>query len=129
MKNGFGYRDETRPSFVVALLVVLSMAACFYGCATTATPARKAYTTLSDVDAAAKATMGVFNTQYQAGQRTEDQRTQVLAAYAKYQKAALLALTVAQDVTQSANALKIANDAIAPLLDLIASFTPKGATP
>jgi hypothetical protein len=110
-----------------ALLVVLL--AISAGCASTATPARKAYTTLSDVDAAAKATMGVFNTQYQAGQRTEDQRTQVLAAYAKYQKAALLAATVAQDVTQSASALKIANDAIAPLLDLIASFVPKGATP
>lgn len=112
------------PLALVVVLLALSA-----GCASTATPARKAYTTLSDVDAAAKATMGVFNTQYQAGQRTEGQRTQVLAAYAKYQKAALLAMTVAQDVTQSANALKIANDAIAPLLDLIASFTPKGATP
>ena|ERR1035437_326639 len=104
-------------------LVVLIALALSAGCAHLATPARKAYTTLSDVDAAAKATMGVFNTQYQAGQRTEDQRTQVLAAYAKYQKAALLALTVAQDVTQSANALKIANDAVNPLLDLIGSFT------
>jgi hypothetical protein len=128
MKNSFGYRDDHRPSFVLAFVGALAIALAL-GCATGSTPARKAYTTLSDVDAAAKATMGVFNTQYQAGQRTEAQRTQVLAAYAKYQKAALLALTVAQDVTQSASALKIANDAVAPLLDLIASFVPAKGTP
>lgn len=115
----------------LGIAVILALCLPFMlSCATNATPKRAAYTTISDVDAGVKAAMGAFNDRYQAGLQTEGQRTQVLAAYVIYQKAAHVAVSVGQDLGQPANGLQIANDAAGPLLNLIASFLPsKGATP
>jgi hypothetical protein len=110
-------------ALALALVLVAPVAViATTGCATGATVQRKAFVTLSDVAEGARTGMLAFNSRYQAGLQTEAQRVQVLAAYAKYQKSMLLAESVAKDITQNANALQIANDAVAPLLDLIASL-------
>ena len=111
-----------RPGFVLALLVAVAVA-CM-GCATGATPARKAFVSISDADAAVKAAMGAFNDRYQAGLQTEADRTKVLTGYAVYQTTANAAVTLAKDVTQQANALTVATDAANAVLALIAQLIP-----
>jgi hypothetical protein len=94
------------------------------GCATTATPARKSFTAISDAAAAVTTAMQVFNSQYQAGKATELQRTQVLKTYAIYQQSALAAVDAERN-GRSVDALLMVNNAALPLLDLLASFGGK----
>jgi hypothetical protein len=110
----------------VSLLVVLFTLAAIVGCAGMS-PQRVAYNTLDDVAVAVNQGMQAFNERYQAGLQTEAQRTQVLAAYATYQKGMAVAISVSKDATQKQNAVTIATDAAAPLLELIAQLTPKKA--
>lgn len=95
------------------------------GCATNATAQHKAFTSIDDVAQGVKAAMLSFNALYQAGSFTETDRQRVLDAYAVYQKAAMLAVSVGKDLAQDANALKIASDAAWPLLDLISTLKAK----
>lgn len=110
----------------VGIAVILALALTYAaGCASTATPARKQFTAISDAAEAVKTAMQVFNTQYQAGKATEQQRTQVLKTYAIYQKAALDGVAAVR-AGKPVDGLAMVNNAALPLLDLIASF---GATP
>jgi hypothetical protein len=94
------------------------------GCASTATPARKQFTAISDAAAAVTTAMQVFNSQYQAGKATELQRTQVLKTYAIYQQSALAAVDAERN-GRPVDALLMVNNAALPLLDLLASFGGK----
>jgi hypothetical protein len=105
----------------VILAVTLAYSA---GCATNATPARKQFTTISDAAEAVKTAMLVFNSQYQAGKATEQQRTQVLKTYAIYQTAALDGAAAAR-AGKPVDGLAMVNNAALPLLDLLASFGVK----
>jgi hypothetical protein len=110
----------------VAVLLAVTLAYA-NGCKTTATPARKAYTTISDAVSGAQAAMGAFNDRYQAGLATEAQRTKALGYYADFQAVARTAVTLSQDVTQQANALQIASDAANNLLALLAQLLPSSS--
>jgi rhamnose utilization protein RhaD (predicted bifunctional aldolase and dehydrogenase) len=112
----------------VAVLLAVSLAYA-NGCSSTATPARKAYTTISDAVSAAQQAMLAFNAQYQAGLATEAQRTKALGYYADFQATARTAVTLSKDVTQQANALQIASDAASNLLALLAQLLPASAVP
>ena len=118
-------------SLVAALVLGLSLGGAIgvplvtTGCASTATPARRQFTAISDAAEAVRTAMLVFNSQYQSGKATELQRTQVLKTYAIYQKAALDGVA-AERAGNPVDGLKMVNDAALPLLDLLASF---GGTP
>ncbi len=112
----------------IAVLLAVSLANA-NGCKSTATPARKAYTTISDAVSGAQAAMGAFNSQYQLGLATEAQRTKALGYYADFQAVARTAVTLSQDVTQQANALQIASDAANNLLALLAQLLPASPVP
>ena len=112
----------------VAVLLAVTLAYA-NGCKTTATPARKAYTTISDAVSGAQAAMGAFNDRYQSGLQTEADRTKALAYYADFQALARTAVTLSKDVTQQANALQIASDAAGNLLALLAQLLPASAVP
>ena len=114
------------PLALVALVFGLSLGGATFtsGCASGATPARKAYTTIDDAVTAVQAAMSAFNSRYQSGLQTEADRTKVLGYYADFQTTAALASKLAQDVTQQANALQIASDAAAKILQLIGQLVP-----
>ena len=107
----------------LALVVILALLSA--GCASTATPARKSFTTMSDAAEAVKTGMQIFNQRYQAGLESETHREQVLATYAIYQKAALQAVADMK-AGRSVDALKLINEAALPLLNLLGMF---GGTP
>ena len=116
-------------SLLLALLIVgLSLGGAM-GCATGATPARKGYTTISDVTAAATAVMKAFNERYQAGLQTEADRTKVLAGWAEFQSLMHAAEAVAKDPNRTADPLALANDAIANLVFLINSLKTNAEMP
>lgn len=106
----------------IALLVVV---ASLVGCATTATPQRKAYTSIDDTVAAAKAAMQVFNERYQNGLQTEEDRTKVLAAWASFQSTIRFAETLAKDPNRTSDPVAVATDAVGQLLNLIATLKGK----
>ena len=112
----------------IAVLLAVSLAYA-NGCKSTATPARKAYTTISDAVSAAQQAMLAFNDRYQSGLATEAQRTKALGYYADFQAVARTAVTLSKDVTQQANALQIASDAASNLLALLAQLLPTAAAP
>jgi rhamnose utilization protein RhaD (predicted bifunctional aldolase and dehydrogenase) len=112
----------------IAVLLAVSLAYA-NGCKSTATPARKAYTTISDAVSAAQQAMLTFNDRYQSGLATEAQRTKALGYYADFQAVARTAVTLSKDVTQQANALQIASDAASNLLALLAQLLPTAAAP
>jgi hypothetical protein len=107
---------------VLALLVVL------VGCATTATPQRKAYATISDAVAGATAAMGVFNDRYQQGLQTEADRTKVLAGWKEFQSLVHAAEAIAKDPNRTSDPVALVSDGVANLVALIASLkTPSAA--
>jgi len=112
----------------IAVLLAVSLAYA-NACSSTATPARKAYTTIDDAVTAAQQAMKGFNDQYQNGLATEAQRTKALAYYADFQATARMAVTLSKDVTQQASALQIASDAAANLLALLAQLLPPAPAP
>ena len=110
--------------FLALLIVGLSLGGAI-GCASGATPARKGYTTISDVTAAATAAMKVFNDRYQNGLQTEADRTKVLAGWAEFQSLMHAAEAVAKDPNRTADPLALANDAVTNLVLLINSVSTK----
>jgi hypothetical protein len=117
--------DRRRNLIPMVLMTVLVVAAC------ASTPDRIAYTSISGavdgVQAALKAWNEVF---YSPGVKVDPalwnaRRDKLADAYAKFQASAALAVTLAKDVTQGDNALKIVNDAAAQVLALIAELEKK----
>jgi hypothetical protein len=110
----------------LAVLVLL----CFLvACAST--PDRIAYTSISAATDGVQAALKAWNEGwYQPGVKVDPvlwniRRDQLAAAYAKFQASANLAVTLAKDITQADNALKIANDAAAQVVALIAELEKK----
>jgi hypothetical protein len=109
-----------RQRSVAVLVLVVFMAACASG------PERIAYTSISSAVDAAQTTLKAWNEGfYRPGVKVDPvkwngRRDQAQAAYEKFQKTASIAATLAQDVAQKDNAVKIASDAAADLLAFIA---------
>lgn len=113
---------EPRSKRVVSLFVVLAFLSA---CASTPRD-RVAYNSISAAAEGVNTAMRTFNDLYQAGKATEDQRAQVLAAYAKYQAVALVAVKVAPGATApDANLLAVALDSAASVVELIRLLTGK----
>lgn len=112
--------NRQRSVAVLVLLVVLA------ACATA--PQRVAYTTIEGAVDAAQTALKAWNEGwYQPGVKVDPvlwnaRRDKVAEAYAKFQTSARLATTLAQDISQKDNATKIASDAAADLIALIASL-------
>lgn len=108
--------------------VAASLAAIFFlvSCTATRPPDRVVLDTLQSLRATVVTGMKSFNVAYQAGQATEAQRTQVLAAYDKYLAAdKVAALSLGATVDPNA-VLPNVQAAVAELMKLIQSFVPKG---
>lgn len=92
--KGFGYRDEHRPSFVVALLLTLSMAACtlaLSGCAGVSA-STYCYTATAATVRAVDVGMGVAGDLYTAGKLSEPTKVKLIAAHDVYRPAAKAAV-------------------------------------
>lgn len=109
-----------RPGYVVVLLVAIAVA-CM-GCATNATPARKAYVSIADTVAAGTAAMQAFNERYQNGLQTEADRTKVLAGWEAFRAQVHFAEALAKDPNRVSDPVSLASDAVAQLLSLIATL-------
>lgn len=117
-------RAHTRVSFRagLALALLFSLASC------ASTPQRIAYTSINAAVDAVQTGLKVWNEAYYIpGMKVDPvtwnaNRDKVQASYVKFQASAQLATTLAQDVTQKANALQIVNDAAAPVIALLQSF-------
>jgi hypothetical protein len=110
----------------VAVLVVLCfLVACASG------PERIAYTSINGAVDAAQASLKAWNEGfYTPGVKVDPvlwnaRRDAVKAGYEKFQNSARLATTLAQDISQKENAVKVASDAAADLIALIASLEKK----
>lgn len=104
------------------LMLAVLVTGLSLGCASGATPARKTYTTISDTVAAGTAAMKVFNERYQAGLQTEADRTKVLAGWASFQSTIHFAEALAKDPNRVSDPVALASDAVAQLLNLIATL-------
>lgn len=101
--------------------VVLALVFALVACASTPTD-RIVYNSLSGAVDGVHAAMGAFNEVYQQGKATEQQRTQVLAAYKHFQDVARAAAKVAKDAPDQ-TPVQIALDAAAELVRLIQTWT------
>lgn len=109
-----------RSKRVLPLFVVLALAVA---CASTPKD-RVVYNSIEGATVGVQTSMKVFNEFYQAGKATEDQRTQVLAAYAKYQAVARVAVKIAPGATApDVDLLAVALDSAASVVELIKLFT------
>jgi hypothetical protein len=99
----------------VALVVLLAVA-----CASTP-PDRVAYNTIRGAVVSVQAGMSGFNVIYQSGKATEADRERVLAAYAKFQKTAALAIDIAASLPpgQEPNVVALVNVAAQDVFDLL----------
>jgi hypothetical protein len=115
-----------RRARVSALLCILVLVAA---CASS--PARIAYTSINGaVDAVQTALVAWNDVAYAPGVKVDPvtwnaRRDQIGAAYAKFQASAKLATTLAQDITQKDNAVKIVSDAAAQIISLIQTLSGK----
>ena len=109
------------PRIVAVLAILLLVNAC------ASTPRdRVVYNSISAAAEGVNTAMRTFNDLYQAGKATDAQRDQVLAAYAKYQAVALVAVKVAPGATApDANLLAVALDSAASVVELIRLLTGK----
>lgn len=98
--------------FSIALVLAILI-----GCASGATPARKTYTAIADVESAVLTAMNVFNARYQAGQQTEADRTKALQLYADWQVVGQTAEAMAQQASTQASALTTATAGLSALLN------------
>lgn len=117
-------RKKRLPS-ALGIAVILALCLPFmFGCASTATPARKVFTTISDATAGATAAMDAFNDRYQAGLQTEADRTKALAYWADFQTAAHVAGLIAKDPARTADPVAVMSDAATRLIQLLAQLLP-----
>lgn len=107
----------------VAVLVLLCfLASCASG------PQRIAFSTINGAVDAAQTALKAWNEGfYTPGVKVDpvkwnERRDKLNGAYTKFQTTARLATTLAQDISQRDNAVKIASDAAADLIALIASL-------
>lgn len=123
------YAGSIRRSRVGIVLGVLLILYGVHGCTTS--PERIAYTSISAAVDGVQAALKAWNEGfYQPGVKVDPvtwnaRRDKVGEAYARFQASANLAVTLARDVTQGQNALKIANDAAAQVIALIAELEKK----
>lgn len=112
-----------RQRLVVGCIIALFLVAC-----ASTPPDRVAYTSIDQAVNAAQASLKAWNEGFYAPGVLKDpatwnaRRDKAAAAYLHFQVAARLATTVASDLNQQANATKIASDAAADLIALIASL-------
>lgn len=110
-------------SFAVALVLTLAI----IGCAST--PDRIAFTSINGAVDGVQTALKVWNeTSYAPGVKVDPiawnaKRDRVESAYVKFQASAQLATTLAKDITQRANATKVASDAAAEVIALIQALT------
>lgn len=105
----------------VALVVLPLLAGCG------SMPAdRITYNTIDGAVNGVHAGLRSFNEFYQAGEATEEQREQVLAAYKKFQAVARAAVKIAPNATAaSPDTIRLVSDAAVELLKLIEAFKAK----
>lgn len=117
-RTGGGHgRFHLLPLVVVAVLLA--------ACASTP-PDRIAYTTLDDAVTGVQTGMLAFNSYYQAGMATEEQRTKVLDAYRKFQAVARAAVRIAPQATApDPDLVKVALNAASELVLMLRSLTGK----
>jgi hypothetical protein len=110
----------------IAVLVVL----CFLA-ACASTPDRIAFTSISGAVDGVQSALKAWNEGFYApGVKVDPtlwngRRDKLADGYKKFQASASLAVTLAKDVTQGDNALKIVNDAAAQVIALIAELEKK----
>jgi hypothetical protein len=109
-------------------LALLLATVALLGCASGATPMRKTYTTLSDVATAATQAMKAFNDRYQNGLQTEEDRTKVLAGWKLFQDSMHVAESLAKIPGHESNPILVGSDALASLLELIATLKAPPST-
>ncbi len=111
-----------RQRLVVGCLLVLFLVAC------ASTPDRVAYTSIDQAVNAVQTGLKAWNEGFYAPGVLKDpvlwnaRRDRVAQEYERFQNTARLAVTLSQDISQKDNATKIASDAAASLLALIASL-------
>ena len=117
------YREDARAAMIAAvgvIFIALAAASCPHD--------RVAFTSISAAVDGAQTALKAWNEHFYApGVKVDPalwnaRRDKAEAAYVKFQTTARLATTLAQDVSQRDNATKIASDAAADLLALIASL-------
>lgn len=113
----------------LAAVLVLTM---LVGCASS--PDRVAFNSIDGAISAAQAGVAAFKTLYNEGvkspdpvvvQRWKDNDVKARAAYAKFQKAALVATDVAAGLGQKDSALTIVSNAYADLIETLRAFGVK----
>lgn len=110
-------------------LAVLVLLTFLVACAST--PDRIAYTSINGAVDGVQTALKAWNEGFYApGVKVDPalwnaRRDKLADGYAKFQASASLAVTLAKDITQKDNALKIANDAAAQVLMLIAELEKK----
>lgn len=120
-------QEARRRIFICAAVALISFS--LLACASTP-PDRIAYNSIDGATTAVQTAVGVFKQMKAAGQIQDvdgSKEAQVRDAYAKFQKTALLAVDLSQDITQGQNALKIVSDAAVSALAVINAFTQKKA--
>jgi len=95
------------------LAVLLLLESC------ASSPEKIAYTSLDAAVTSVQAAMRGFNEFYKAGKATEAQRTQVLAAYAKFQAAVSVAIDLSRLSTGATIDMKAVSEAATDLVYLI----------
>lgn len=124
-KSHISRLNQRGRAIAVAAVILVTLA-----CASTP-PDRVAYTSINAAVDAVQTALKVWNdTYYAPGVKVDPvtwnaRRDQVNAAYVKFQATAQLAVTLAQDVTQKDNALKIISDAAGQILALIQALGVK----
>lgn len=117
--------NRQRQRIAVGLVLLSFLAAC------ASSPQRVTYTSINGAVDAAQGALKAWNEGfYSPGVKVDPvlwnaRRDQVATAYEKFQNAARLATTLAQDISQKDNAVKVASDAAADLIALIASLEKK----
>lgn len=110
-------------------LAVLVLLTFLVACAST--PDRIAFTSISGAVDGVQASLKAWNEGfYSPGVKVDPalwnaRRDKLASAYSTFQASANLATTLAKDITQADNALKIVNDAAAQVLTLIAELEKK----
>lgn len=112
--------DRKITATVGALLVITTLlgASC--------PPDRKAYTTISSITTAVQAAVKIAAFESQTNANLASHRAEIQAAYEKYQKAALLAADLSEQLSNDTAIVDIIKNEAQLLIDLINAFLPDG---